>query len=99
MPGGGSLRVSSEVVAGPSGDARVRVRVTDTGTGIPPEDQRRIFDPFFTTKGPRQGTGLGLAVTYGIVREHSGTISVESEPDMGTTFELRFPLADHPVHA
>lgn len=100
MAGGGSLRLSSRAGPAPVGEeACVRVRIEDTGAGIRPEDQRRIFDPFFTTKGPREGTGLGLAVTYGIVREHSGTISVESEPGSGTTFKLRFPLAKRPVHA
>ena len=99
MPEGGTLRLSSRVSSADPGKNWVRVLVRDTGTGIPAEQQRRIFDPFFTTKGPRRGTGLGLAVTYGIVREHSGTISVESEPGDGTTFELRFPLAKQPVHA
>ena len=99
MQGGGTLRLSSRVATQPSGEDCVEVLVQDTGTGIAPEAQRRIFDPFFTTKEPRRGTGLGLAVTYGIVREHSGTISVESEPGQGTRFELRFPLAKRPVHA
>ena len=99
MPDGGTLRLSSQVASAGSGEDCIQVLVRDTGTGIAPEEQRRIFDPFFTTKGPRGGTGLGLAVTYGIVREHSGTISVESEPGEGTTFELRFPLAKQPVHA
>lgn len=99
MPDGGTLRVSSQVESARSGQDCVQVLVRDTGTGIAPDEQRRIFDPFFTTKAPRHGTGLGLAVTYGIVQEHGGTISVESEPGDGTTFELRFPLAKHPVHA
>lgn len=98
MPDGGTLSLSTRSAEDPDGEPVVRVLVADTGTGIPPDRQGRIFDPFFTTKGPRQGTGLGLAVSYGIVREHSGTISVESQPGQGTTFELRFPLARHPVH-
>ncbi len=98
MPGGGTLRIAGRV-AESSEAPSVNVRVADTGVGIAPEDQRRIFDPFFTTKNARQGTGLGLAVSYGIVREHSGTIAVTSQPGNGTAFELRFPLAVQPEHA
>ena len=73
--------------------------VADTGVGIEPESQRRIFDPFYTTKASRRGTGLGLSVSYGIVQELGGAITVESEPGRGTTFTLAFPLAKQPVHA
>ena len=99
MPDGGTLRVTTRTTADATGEARAQVLVSDTGTGIEPELQRRIFDPFFTTKDSRRGTGLGLAVSYGIVQEHSGTISVQSAPGAGTTFTLEFPLAEQPVHA
>jgi two-component system NtrC family sensor kinase len=65
----------------------------DTGCGIKPADLERIFDPFFTTKGARRGTGLGLAISYGIVKEHRGTIAVESTVGQGTTFVVRLPLS------
>jgi PAS domain S-box-containing protein len=67
----------------------VRLKVSDTGPGIPPDVLPRVFEPFFTTK--EQGTGLGLSVTYGIIRDHHGTIDVQSDPDRGTTFMLTFP--------
>jgi PAS domain S-box-containing protein len=67
----------------------VRLRIRDTGPGIAPEVLPRIFDPFFTTKSA--GTGLGLSVSYGIVREHRGTVDVESKPGQGTTFTLTLP--------
>ena len=99
MPDGGALRITTRFAGDETSAARAQVLVSDTGTGIEPELQRRIFDPFFTTKDSRRGTGLGLAVSYGIVQEHSGTISVQSAPGTGTTFTLEFPLAEHQVHA
>jgi PAS domain S-box-containing protein len=68
-----------------------RVTVSDTGTGIPDDARDSIFDPFFTTKEPGQGTGLGLAVSYGIIQEHDGDISFESELGKGTTFNIWLP--------
>ena len=77
----------------------MEIRVEDNGVGMPPEVLRKIYDPFFTTKsnpkeGQRKGTGLGLAVTYGIVQEHAGTIEVSSTVGEGTVFRLEFPAAD-----
>jgi len=68
----------------------VLVKVKDTGVGIPKEVLPHIFDPFFTTKGTK-GTGLGLSVSYGIIRQHHGKITVESEAGQGTTFLVRLP--------
>jgi signal transduction histidine kinase/CheY-like chemotaxis protein len=81
---------------------RVIVRVTDNAGGIPPEIRSRIFEPFFTTKPEGQGTGLGLALCQGIVQGHGGSISVESETGLGTTFTIELPSAsltqvNHPV--
>jgi PAS domain S-box-containing protein len=70
------------------------VEVADNGVGIAAEDVAKIYDPFFTTKGVGRGTGLGLAVTYGIVQEHSGHISVASTPGLGTTFRITLPTRD-----
>jgi signal transduction histidine kinase len=67
----------------------IRLSVTDRGPGIPPQILSRVFDPFFTTKP--NGTGLGLAVSYGIVQEHHGTITVQSVPGQGTTFIVALP--------
>ena len=75
-------------------DGLLVIEVADTGIGIAPEDVAKIYDPFFTTKGVGRGTGLGLAVTYGIVQEHSGHISVSSTPGLGTTFRITLPTTD-----
>ena len=67
------------------------VEVSDTGEGIPAENLKKVFDPFFTTKEVGSGTGLGLAVSYGIIQEHAGSIEAKSEPGSGATFCLAFP--------
>jgi two-component system NtrC family sensor kinase len=71
----------------------LEVEFADTGGGIREADLEKIFDPFFTTKEERRGTGLGLAISYGIVKEHRGTIAVESTVGKGTTFVVRLPLS------
>lgn len=75
-------------------DGHLVVEVADNGVGIAPEHVAKIYDPFFTTKGVGGGTGLGLAVTYGIVQEHSGHISVSSTPGEGSTFRITLPTTD-----
>jgi len=85
MPAGGKIELR-ETKRG----AWLVVEVRDTGEGIPPEFQDRIFEPFFTTKGS-QGSGLGLAVSYGIIKRHGGTIEAGSAPGGGTVFTLKFP--------
>jgi len=87
MPTGGEIRLSALEV-----DDRVILKITDTGTGMKPEVKSRLFDPFFTTKG-KAGTGMGLAVSFGIIRRHDGSIEVESEPGRGTTFLIALPKA------
>jgi signal transduction histidine kinase len=74
-------------------DNAIEAQFTDTGHGIREEDLERIFDPFFTTKEVGHGTGLGLAISYGIIQEHKGTISVESQIGQGTSFFIRLPVA------
>jgi PAS domain S-box-containing protein len=93
MPRGGELTISTEVE-----NSSLHVEVTDNGVGIPADQLNKIFDPFFTTKGTSRGTGLGLAVSYGIIREHSGSIHVDSEVERGTTFRLEFPMIRKPVN-
>jgi signal transduction histidine kinase len=94
MPGGGMLEVRTQAHNG-----SVEVEVTDTGAGIPAEHLHRIFDPFFTTKATGRGTGLGLSVSYGIIKEHAGKVDVRSTPGKGTSFRLEFPAARKVVHA
>jgi signal transduction histidine kinase len=73
-------------------DDHICVEVRDNGCGIPPEHRERIFDPFFTTKPIGQGTGLGLSISFGIIRDHGGTIEVDSTVGVGTTFRIRLPV-------
>jgi CheY-like chemotaxis protein len=102
MPDGGKLTFKTESVDGGTleglGDdleARyVCVEVSDTGKGMEESVRERIFEPFFTTKEKNQGTGLGLSVVYGIVKNHNGLIDVKSKPNSGTAFRLYFPVAD-----
>lgn len=94
MPAGGSLIVRTFTEEG-----LAHIEVADTGCGIEPENLARIYDPFFSTKAAKKGTGLGLAVSYGIMREHGGAIEVQSTVNTGTTFRLNLPLARKPAPA
>ncbi|MDT4953918.1 MAG: hypothetical protein QOJ02_2056 [Acidobacteriota bacterium] len=87
MPKGGTLTLSARQI-----DGSVEISVSDTGMGMSEEVRLRIFDPFFTTKG-KTGMGLGLAVGYGIIRRHEGTVEVESEAGRGTSFRIKLPVA------
>jgi PAS domain S-box-containing protein len=101
MPNGGTLTLTTQVVNGAelkhneekNPGSYVRIEVKDTGMGMNATVQRRIFEPFFTTKATGQGTGLGLAVVYGIVKSHNGLIQVDSAPMQGTTFRVYLPTA------
>ena len=93
MPSGGMLEVRSAAHNG-----SVEVEVVDTGNGITREHIHKIFDPFFTTKTSGRGTGLGLSVSYGIIKEHAGKIDVRSTPGRGTSFHVEFPAVRKSVH-
>jgi PAS domain S-box-containing protein len=93
MPSGGILEVRTSAHNG-----SVEIEVVDTGAGIPREHIHRIFDPFFTTKASGRGTGLGLSVSYGIIKEHAGKVDVRSAPGKGTSFHVEFPAVRKAVH-
>ena len=76
-------------------DNQVCIGITDTGCGIAPENLERIFEPFFSTKPEAEGTGLGLYVSYMIIKKHKGEIAVESERGRGTRFTIHLPLENH----
>ena len=109
MPHGGRIILRTEKTVFTGADLRrpppsqagefVCLSVSDTGCGISPEDLPRIFEPFFTTNEPGHGTGLGLAVVYGIVKQHQGWIEVASEPGHGATFKVFLPVTQPPAAA
>jgi len=86
MPSGGELEIQTGMI-----ESMIIVDISDNGMGIPEENLKRIFDPFYTTKAIGKGTGLGLAVTYGIIQEHGGRIFVDSDSGKGTHFRLKLP--------
>jgi signal transduction histidine kinase len=88
----GEIRIRTRYVPSEGTGGVVYVDVEDTGCGIQPKDLSRIFDPFFTTKSTGEGTGLGLSVSYGIVKNHGGDILVQSEPGKGSTFTVVLPV-------
>ena len=106
MPGGGNIYLETENVLWDDQQALtyavkpgryIKISVTDTGTGIDEKIKVRIFDPFFTTKKMGRGTGLGLAMVYGIIKGHKGMIDVSSEPGKGTTFTIYLPASEMEV--
>jgi signal transduction histidine kinase len=94
MPNGGTLTIRAQ-----KNRRNIVVTVKDTGLGIAHNTGRRIFEPFYTTKEPGQGTGLGLSVSYGIVRKHGGSIEFKSEVGEGTAFTVHLPILDKPPDA
>jgi CheY-like chemotaxis protein len=107
MPGGGHLTIETSDVQIDEGDPlspapagrHVLLAVSDEGVGIDTETQKHIFEPFFTTKPLGVGSGIGLATVHGIVEQAGGSIRVESQPGVGTTFRVYLPCADEPAEA
>lgn len=106
MEKGGKLKISSRVehrrkeglnLTAP--ETYIAVEISDTGPGIPPTQQSQIFEPFFSTKPRGKGTGLGLTVVHGIVKEHDGWIEVESPANQGTTFRIYLPASEAPSNS
>ncbi|HTY58018.1 MAG TPA: ATP-binding protein, partial [Bacteroidota bacterium] len=106
MPRGGTLRIATRVVphetvrrSFPLADAHtyVEIRASDTGVGMDETTRRRIFEPFFSTKEPGRGTGLGMAVVFGIIESHRGFIRVDSVPGAGSEFTIYIPVKPAPV--
>jgi two-component system NtrC family sensor kinase len=91
MPRGGEVRIETA----PDRTGWLRLTITDTGGGMPPEALAKIWQPFYTTK--TSGTGLGLVVTHRIIREHGGSVDVQSTPGHGTTFTIVLPLRSGPT--
>ncbi len=81
-----------------NGDGHVHISISDNGEGIPEDKIDKIFEPFYTTKPVGQGTGLGLSITYDIIKNHDGVLSVNSEPDKGTTFNIKIPVTGSDNH-
>ena len=106
MPGGGEIYLQAQNITMRKEDALpndfkpgdyIKISVTDTGTGMDERTKARIFEPFFTTKKMGRGTGLGLAMVYGIIKGHGGMITVDSEPGHGTTFDIYLPVSEKAV--
>jgi PAS domain S-box-containing protein len=105
MPDGGRICIEAAnldqgygLPSGTAGEHKlVSLSVTDTGSGMTPEVAQRAFEPFFTTKGPGQGTGIGLATVYGVVKEAGGDIKLQSEPGSGTTITVLLPALDQEI--
>jgi signal transduction histidine kinase len=87
----GAIKIRASSAPSVDGQGGVRIVFEDNGIGIAPEISDHVFDPFFTTKDVGEGAGLGLAVTYGIIKEHGGEITVESEPGKFTRFLIHLP--------
>ena len=103
MPDGGTLTIETAGVTVPAADASgcepgayVRLTVRDSGIGMDADTRQRVFEPFFTTKPPGQGSGLGLSIVNGIVRQAGGTVTVESAPNQGATFRVLLPRLEQP---
>ena len=91
MPDGGTIRVETGTATDAGGRNTAWATVSDSGVGMSEDEQKRIFEPFFSTKDFRRGTGLGLSIAARIIRQHEGTIELQSEPGKGTTFKINFP--------
>ncbi len=107
MPDGGELYLSTSINSLTKTESRphqidpglyVKISITDTGIGMNERTRQQVFDPFFSTKAKGRGSGLGLASAYGIIKNHGGMITVESEVGRGTTFDIYLPVCDKEPH-
>ena len=105
LPSGGSITFTTRAIAGPVSkktgqpSTQIQVEVRDNGVGMDEKTRQRCLEPFFSTKAKHGGTGLGLAMVYGMIQRHEGTIKIESVPTQGTSFELTFPIREQIVPA